>query len=165
MQEKDIDDIVEKHGWFAANIADAEPPFLFSIGLMKTFDHPELIVFGLEKESAYALMSSLIDHLREGRTFNENGKYTVTVGDDQHEIALRQVHPTQHPLHLGFAMGYCRFIGRWGELDAYQVFWPDRQGKFPFEAGCDEAVFHWQPRTDIPMTQDEIDEFDREYGS
>jgi hypothetical protein len=43
-------------------------------------------------------------------------------------------------LHLGFAKGYCRHIGRAGELEAMQAFWPDSNGKFPFDVGCDLAV-------------------------
>jgi hypothetical protein len=37
-------------------------------------------------------------------------------------------------------MGYCRYIGRWGQLEAMPVFWPVAVGKFPFEVGCDLEV-------------------------
>jgi Sulfatase len=56
-------------------------------------------------------------------------------------IGLRRVHPTQHSLYLGFAMGYSRYTGRIGELEAIQVFWPDSGGRFPFEVGCDIGVY------------------------
>ena len=49
--EQEIAEVVREHGWFAASVGDHEPPFLYSIGLMQTCDHPELIVFGLDPES------------------------------------------------------------------------------------------------------------------
>ena len=42
---------------------------------------------------------------------------------------------------------------RWGifdtlvesELQAMQVFWPDKEEKFPYELGCDLDVFRYHP--------------------
>jgi hypothetical protein len=161
--DEEIAEIVEQSGWFPASVSDHEPPFLYSIGLMKTLDHPEFIVFGLDKENAYALTSGLIDEIRGGRSFKDAGVYTVTIGDDEHRVGMRVVHPTQHPLYLGFAMGFCRHIGRIGELQAMQVFWPDEAGRFPFEVGCDLGVFQLQPRLDIGLTPREIRDFERQW--
>jgi hypothetical protein len=73
------------------------------------------------------------------------------------------VHPTQHPLYLGFAMGFLTNIGRIGELQAMQAFWPDSWGKFPFEVGCDIDVHSLQPRLDIGLTPQEVQRFEREW--
>src|SRR5262249_7573320 len=78
--------------------------------------------------------------IRAGRSYTEPGVFAVRLGSDEHRVGFRRVHPTQHELYLGFAMGYHRFSGCSGELDAIQVFWPDSAGKFPFEVGCDLAL-------------------------
>ena len=52
--EEEIAEVVREHGWYAASVSDHDPPFLYSIGLMQTSDHPELIVFGLEPDNALA---------------------------------------------------------------------------------------------------------------
>jgi hypothetical protein len=156
--EEEIAEVVREHGWFAASISDHHPPFVYSIGLMQTCDHPELIVFGLEPSDAHGLLSRVVRGIRAGSTYAQPGVYGTVLGE-QNRIGVRRVHPTQHPLYLGFAMGYCRHIGRIGELEAVQVFWPDSGGKFPFEVGCDLGVYQCQPRLDIPLTPSEMREF------
>jgi hypothetical protein len=42
-----------------------------------------------------------------------------------------------------------------------QAFWPDRAGKFPFEVGCDLAVYELQPRLDIGLSPREVRRFER----
>ncbi|HEV3078992.1 MAG TPA: DUF4262 domain-containing protein, partial [Gemmataceae bacterium] len=58
--DDEIAEVVREHGWYAANISDHRPPFLYTIGLMETCRHPEFIIFGLEADNAYALFSGLI---------------------------------------------------------------------------------------------------------
>jgi hypothetical protein len=60
-------------------------------------------------------------------------------------------------------MGFLTNMGRIGELQALQVFWPDRSGKFPFEPGCDAYVSNLQPRIDISLTPREIREWERRW--
>lgn len=158
--EEEIGEVVREHGWFAADIYDHEPRLLYSIGLMQTCNHPELVVFGLDGDDAHALLSGLVRDIRAGQSFAQPGVYTIALADEQ-RVGIRRVHPTQHPLYLGFAMGYCTYTGRMGELGAVQVFWPDSTGRFPFEVGCDLEVFRLQPRLDIGLTPSEIRRFER----
>jgi hypothetical protein len=87
----------------------------------------------------------------------------VTIGNDEHRVGFRRVHPTQHPLYLGFAMGFLRTSGRIRELDAIQVFWPDSQGRFPFDTGCDYGAYRFQPRLDLSLTPREVRDFERQW--
>ena len=159
-----IDQAIEKHGWYALSIADGSPPFLYTIGLSKTFDHPELVVFGLQPREAYDLTGVLIGCIADGERLSESSRFEKTIDDDHLLIGFRNVHPTQQPLYLGYAMSFCRRIGRIDELKAMQIFWSDASGIFPFEAGCDIEVEQLQPRLDIPLSQEEIEAFEREYG-
>jgi hypothetical protein len=130
---------------------------------MQTCNHPEFIMFGLDADNMHALFSGLIRDIHTGRSFAEPGVQAITLGGDEHRVGFRRVHPTQHPLYLGFAMGYCRHIGRIGELEAVQAFWPDSSGKFPFEVGCDLAVYQLQPRLDLGLTPREVRRFQRQW--
>ena len=161
--ETEIAEVVRERGWYLANVFDNEPPFIYTIGLIESCQHPELIVFGLEERDAQWLLASIFVQIRNGVQFNAADIRTVRIVDTDHRVGFRKVHPTQHPLYLGYAMGYCRHIGRWGELEAMQVFWPDSRGKFPFEAGFASELSDAQPRLDIPLTQDEIEEFERQF--
>ena len=161
--DEEIADIVRQHGWYAANVNDADPPFLYTIGLMDTCKHPEFIIFGLDADNAYALFAGLIADIRNGQSYSQNGVRTIELGGEKHQVGFRRVHPTQHSVYLGFAMGYMRHVGRIGELDAMQAFWPDAKGRFPFDAGCDLAVYNLQPRLDIGLTPREVREFERRW--
>jgi hypothetical protein len=38
---------IEEHGWHGIAIVDEEPShYVFSVGVMHTLDHPELVMFG-----------------------------------------------------------------------------------------------------------------------
>ena len=154
---------VRKYGWSAVAVNDHEPPFQYTVGLMHTFGHPEVVVFGLDSGNAHALLSALARHIRAGRSFAAPGVHTLEVGGDEHRVGFREVHPTQHPLYLGFAMGFLTSIGRMGELEAVQAFWPDAGGKFPFEVGCDLGVYQLQPRLDIGLTPREVRRWERQW--
>jgi hypothetical protein len=52
---------------------------------------------------------------------------------------------------------------RIGELEAVQALWPDGAAKFPFEVGCDLAVYQLQPRLDIRLTSREVRRFKRQF--
>ncbi len=155
---------VRQHGWFLASVSDHKPPFLYTIGLMESLSHPEIILFGVDPGSARALLSGLVRNIRAGRSYSEPGVYSLAIGDEEHRVGFRTVHPTQHPLHLGYAMGFLTNIGRIGELEAMQAFWPDSKGKFPFDAGCDHVVYELQPRLDYELSPREVRGFQGQFG-
>ncbi|WP_146401803.1 DUF4262 domain-containing protein [Pseudobythopirellula maris] len=154
-----MDEIVQKDvdakGWTALSIFDGEPPFVYTAGLSKTFQHPEAIVFGLSPETASRLLSDFVDGLRSGLRFDQPGIYQDDVFASA--VGIRAVHESKYELYLGYAMGFCRRNSV--ELSAVQLFWPDENGIFPFDAGCNEQAFELQPRLDIPLTLSECDEF------
>jgi hypothetical protein len=155
---------VRKNGWSLANVSDHNPPFQYTIGLMQTCRHPEFILFGLEGGQAYALFTVLVADIRAGKSYAEPGLYKVNIDGAEWEVGFRRVHPTQHELYLGFAMGFLTNIGRIGELEAMQAFWPDRSGKFPFDADCNFKVSEAQPRLDLGLTPREVRRFQRRFS-
>jgi hypothetical protein len=162
MSDEAIAQDVAKYGWSALSISDAAPPFSYSCGLMTTFDHPELIVFGMESRESYNVLAAMVKELRSGRSFSAPGTYDGIL--EHAQIAIRRVHPTQHELYLGFAMGHCTYMGKLGGLEALQVFWPDKQGRFPFEVNCDLDVYGSQPRLDLEVPPSELRAFRRQFG-
>ena len=162
--DEEIAEVVRSEGWYALGIPDHEPPFLYTIGLMLTLRHPEFIVFGLEDRDARALCSQLVADIRGGRSYAEPGVYSINIGTAVHRVGFRRVHPTQHELYLGFALGFARRMDRWGDIEVMQVFWPDSQGKFPFDAGCAWEVFELQPRLDLGLSARELKQWRRQWG-
>jgi hypothetical protein len=156
-----INEDIRKNGWSALSVSDADPPFLYTVGLMQSWNHPELVIFGLESGEAHRVISLIVQSISCGGLYRDAGTFSGL--ERSASIGIRAVHPTQHPLFLGYAMGQCRAIGRWGELQTVQIFWPVKNGKFPFDPGCDLETFRRQPRLDIPLTPPEIAEFERKW--
>src|SRR5262249_58152238 len=71
--EEEIAEVVRQYGWYAASISDHQPPFLYTVCLMQTLNHPEFIMFGLEVDNAHALFSQLVQDIRAGRSYAEPG--------------------------------------------------------------------------------------------
>ncbi len=139
---------VQKFSFSIIRISEFTPPFAYTVGLMFTRQHPELIIFGLRDEGP-RILRTMAELIALGRRFDAPGEYEGAL--ENGKVATHIVHPTQHEFYLGYAMGYCRDQGCGGKLQAIQVFWPDKQGLFPFQRGCDDGVYEAQPRLDQPI--------------
>ena len=66
-EEKAADD-VRQFGWHVVMIPekDGTPGWAFTVGLMKTFGHPEVVVFGLDQEVAHLVLNDVSARVRDG---------------------------------------------------------------------------------------------------
>jgi Domain of unknown function (DUF4262) len=154
---------VAKLGWTATVVIGDEehPSFVYTTGLVATFEHPEVIIFGLEQRLAYDILALVVSDIRAGKRYCSPALYAdlLTV-----PMALRPVHPTQHIFYFGDTLGFYRQQGRPGDFTAVQLFWSDERGLFPFDSACAPAVVDAQPRLYIARTPREIQEFLDELG-
>lgn len=149
---------VDRMGWSCLTIHDTEPPFAYTVGLIHSYKHPELILFGRPNDDS-AILHDLVAAIRDGNRIDTPNEYRLLEG---FPVATRPVHETHHEFYFGFAMGFMRRMGRIGELEAVQVFVSDIDGRYPFEPNCALPVYQSQPRLDIPLTESELDERRRE---
>lgn len=123
---------IASRGWHVVAVpGDAEGPgFAYSIGLHRSFGHPEVIVFGLPIPVLQAVVDVIGDRVRRGARFND--------GDLSEDILtglpvrFRAVSRSHLDAYLGQAVRH--HGGR--EFPVLQVFWPDRRGRFPGEPGA-----------------------------
>ena len=139
---------VKRYGWSCVAVHDTSPPFAYTIGLVETYDHPELILFG-RPDDDYPILADLVTAVSEGTRIDPPAEYALL---DGFPVATRPVDASHHETYLGFAMGFIRRIGRIGQLQAVQIFIPDMEGVFPFQPDCAQPVYESQPRLDIPLT-------------
>lgn len=149
-EDNDILQSVERTGWHTVGVEWSEdsPSFLYTIGLGTSWDHPEVIVFGLPNEVAYSIVATVVDRVREGMSCATPGIHHDLLGDLP--VWVRPVHPSQVERYLGYAMGYYRLVGRPSDLRAVQLFWPDKVGRLPNDTQCEPEVAAAQPRLEIP---------------
>ena len=137
------------------------PSLIYTIGLCHQFDHPEVMVFGLDLRTAHVLLRDVVDDLRAGKSYASAGRYLGLL--EGLAVTVRPVHPTQHLLYLGYAMAFYRRLGRPEMLRTVQVLWPDSHGRAPCDVGCDPAVVAAQLAVDRPVPPDTLREFLERY--
>lgn len=148
-EQRVIDDIA-RVGWHLIGVeADEEGPgFVYSIGMMPTLNHPEVIMFGLRTELMVSVINGMGDAIRGGRPFCEPVLYEGLL--EGYACKIIPVHESQHPEYLGYAMWHRRYLGRIDDLQAVQCVWPDKAGLFPDEPGCHPYVVTVQPMLNVP---------------
>jgi hypothetical protein len=150
-EEQRVVEGIAKYGWHDLGVEEygRVPGFNYTIGLMQTYDHPEVIIFGLTGKLRHGVLWGIVRDIHGGLRFDKQGLYDSLL--QGFACASRPVHPSQHPYYLGYAMWHCRHRGLTGQLVAVQCFWPGKvDGKFPWEDGCSEEVRRRQPLLYLP---------------
>ncbi len=119
------------------------PRFGYSIGLYKEFNHPELILIGLDPESTGALINNAKDEIEKGNRFIEGVNYM----DFLVELPVQfvNVEKEHYPDYLGYAGWY---NDNSVDFPTLQIAWPDREGKFPWEQEFNQNFKFKQPLLD-----------------
>ena len=108
----------------AANAA--APAFAFSVGLFRSFDHPEVAMLGLSADALEGAVRRMCELVRSG-TRLEEGEVRDRILDAR-AVAFRRIVPRHYAAYLGHAVWYhggARF-------PALQAVWSDG-GHFPWE--------------------------------
>jgi hypothetical protein len=133
---------IERHGWHVVIVPPEKdsPGWAHTIGLCERYQHPELLVFGSEPRQLGVLLNALGERVRGGKRF--------AAGDDADGIlaelpfAFRAVAPRWTAVFLGNAAWHYQR----DDFAVLQGFWPDRDGRFPWDPGCEAEVAAEQPR-------------------
>jgi hypothetical protein len=125
---------LEEWGWFVLSVGagDSEPAFSYSIGLYEHFQHPEIILFGLDFTVMHGLINDAAGKIKEGSRYLDRYRDANLLKD--YECEFRSVRRDRYEGLLNYALWY--YQGK--EFPALQLVWPDSRGTFPWESGFDE---------------------------
>jgi uncharacterized protein DUF4262 len=72
--EQKVLDHIAKFGWHCVNILAEghEGAYSFTVGLFHTYQHPELIIYGLKSEVAHKVLSNAVEGLPHGKRVDLN---------------------------------------------------------------------------------------------
>jgi hypothetical protein len=112
--------------------------FAYTVGLWPGRQWPELIVFGLDHDDMARLLSAAVKQIEIWETQPKDGMELPVVAGGA-ALRLRRLDPGFYEEHLGWANWYAAEKGA-GPPAGMQLLWPDDEGRFPGEFGCDEAV-------------------------
>jgi hypothetical protein len=129
--EKKVLDDVEHHGCHVVSVLEEGnlPPFAYTIGLFRNFNHAEVLVYGLPRERAHALLNNARDDVRAGQRFAVGQTYADLLKG--YDCTFRAIPLSQYREHLGWAIWF--YDGP--EFPALQLVWPDREGRWPWQDG------------------------------
>jgi hypothetical protein len=115
---------------------DAEgPSYSFSIGFFYTYQYPEILVMGLNHQTAHDLINVCAAHAaagREFRPFERNGNVIKRL-----DCAFAPILIKYYKDYLGYALWFYQSLP--GPFPADQLVWPDKSGKLPWEADYDQT--------------------------
>jgi hypothetical protein len=138
--QKLLDDVAE-YGWHVMKVLDQPdtPGWAYSIGLHRTFDHPEVLIFGQDIDLMHSMINTIGDGLRAGNTFEVDGRYPDLI--EAYWCTFRPVKSIWYDAFLGFATW---FYGG-AAYPVLQCFWPDFDGRFPWEPNFNKDLLWAQP--------------------
>ncbi len=132
---------VERHGWhvLAVEEDDEGPAFAYSVGLFRSFGHPEVIVFGLAVPVLHRIVNAVGEVVRSAKKF----EHLDESGDvlDGYNVAFRTVERKRYADFLGYA---CWFY-RNEDFPALQCVWPDSRHWYPWHPASDPTLARRQP--------------------
>ncbi len=140
-EQRVIDDIRE-HGWHVVGVEADEsgPAFAYSVGLQHSFDHPEIIVFGLNNaETMMYIINTIGDAVKNGSTFEDWHESDQILNG--YSCMFRTIPVKAYPDYLGYA----NWFYRPSPFAVLQCFWPDKQHRFPWDRDCNPTVQQRQP--------------------
>lgn len=122
--------------------SDYLPSCAYTIGLMESYGHPELICFGMPLEILQVLLNDIAAQLKAGRKLQ-----LYQPEADIFEYCAATFLPVDER-NLGdyFGLALDHYEGK--PLSAWQMVWPDANEHFPWEEGFDEQYSNLQPLLD-----------------
>lgn len=145
--EQTIIDHVNRHGCHINWVFDensAVPAFAYSIGFTKTVGAPEVVMFGLARETCGPAINALMAMCAAGQTLTEGTRIHQFFGP--YDCVIRMVDPSWL-IRDYFASAIWYHQTQSGEplREVAMVVWPDAEHKFPWEEGCADWVRADQP--------------------
>ena len=143
--EKNIVANIREHGWFATHVhnnaddPDPKPTFSYTTGLWVTLGVPELIIFSMKRETAHKMFWSVFRALKAGQKFGHGARIPDVLNNL--DVALLPIDKRAIRQYMGWSMW---FYGG-DDFSCDQLIWPDRENRFPWHPGFDEALREDQP--------------------
>lgn len=118
------------------------PSFAYSIGLYETFNHPEIICFGLPQKLGHEIINDVANLVKNKGAIIPYTNYENIFKNSKAEflpVDERNLHD-----YFGAAFNYYKDI----KFPAIQLVWTDTNNKFPWEENFEEKFLYDQPLLD-----------------
>lgn len=121
---------------------DYLPSFSYSIGLTQTYQHPEIICFGLPSSLGHEIINDIASMIKNGTIFEEGEIYTDIFQDSR--ATFLSVDASNLEYYFGAGLNYYQDKS----FEALQLVWTDQNDLFPWEDNFEEEFLYKQPLLD-----------------
>lgn len=135
---------IENLGWSLMGVLD-EPPYLYTVGLEHSFEHPELIVLGMPTTLAAGLLNELGNKIAQGWHFREGD---FCPGEAVHCSCPLLFGEVSQEAQSDYLL-YAHWFYHGNDFRTLQVLWPDRHNRFPGDPCFSEELVEQQPLLNI----------------
>lgn len=143
---------IKKHGWTGIAVGDGTPDaWAYSVGF-GNLASPEVVVCGVPQDISNGLMWEAYRQIQVGRlVLSDMLEWPL---EDWKPI-WRKVHESQVDEDLfNYALWYRRKLKQGGELEVYQLVFPDPEtGFYPWQPGCPDVVREGQFQLYLPRSE------------
>jgi len=138
---KEVQDNIDKFGLNVRHVLAENdlPPFSYSIGLVKSYCHPEIIIVGLKQQLAHLLINNMATDIKKGKVFVPF-KYEPNILDDFNCYFI-EVEKSNYDQYVGGAQQYYKG----DEFPLLQCIYPTIKGIYPWEEKWPESIKNLQP--------------------
>ena len=124
---------IARCGWHCMSVlpsaGEEEAGFAYTIGLAQTLQHPEIAIFGLPPETAHTILAGLVESIRGGTRHPPDVPLAGIIANG-FRVQFRMARPDRARSYFGVAAWHYREK----DFEVVIMFWPDRQGLFPWES-------------------------------
>jgi hypothetical protein len=148
--------IIDEFGWFVLSVvpraADEGDAWSYSTGLFYHYQHPEIIIFNENSELRHSMINAIGERARKGEKFEPGRGYADIIGD--FEVQFLPVHISQYANWVNSAIWF--YDSDPASFPLLQCFYPDMNGKFPWEPDCETWAVESQPLLYKPKEENKV---------
>lgn len=133
---------IKKYGWHIVKVFDTKgksPNFAYSVGVFHSFNHPEIVIFGLDLDLMQYFINIIVQEIKSGTTIVADKPYSGFLSD--YNCIFRFVNKQHYYGYFGYAQS---FYGNDG-FPVLQCFWPDKKHFFPWDDSFSRHLLYLQP--------------------
>jgi hypothetical protein len=132
---------IAKHGltiWHVMGEGEYSP-FSYSVGLYKTYNHPEIIIIGLKQELTQVLINNVAEDIKNGKRYKSSSWSPDIL--EGFECYFTYVNKSNYDEYVGRALV---FYGD-DSFPLLQCIYPTVKGVYPWEKKWPEEIKNLQP--------------------
>jgi len=143
---------VDEFGWHVVLIEEDSvgPGFAYTVGIQKSYGHPEFIVFGLPNHLMHHILNDLGTTVKNGSKLLIGPPYPEILAPDANghnfDCFFRAVSKAHYEEFLGYALWF--YNGP--RFDALQLIWPAKDRHYPWEMRDESHLAYRQPLLENP---------------